>query len=116
MGRDVVVAADEVGRVKVVVVVGRRAAVIVVILVKEFVDRGGSLRGFEFVVCRIDGLFSKGRMRQFRWIWPCWPHPKHSPLASRFCRSSDLAGAYGRRPVASRSMGSWTYRGREDSF
>jgi hypothetical protein len=47
-------AADEVGRVKEVVVVGRRAAEIVVILVKEFVDRGESLRGFEFVVGAVE--------------------------------------------------------------
>jgi hypothetical protein len=37
-------------------------------------------------------------------------------LSNRFLRSSDRAGAYGRRLVVSRSIGSWTYRGCRGSF
>lgn len=54
---------------------------------------------------------SKGRTGQSRWMWPRCPHPKPSPLVNRFLRSFDRAGAYGRRLVVSRSIGSWTYRG-----
>jgi hypothetical protein len=59
---------------------------------------------------------SKGRTGQSRWMWPRCPHPKPSPLVNQFLRSFDRAGAYGRRLVVSRSIGSWTYRGCRGSF